>query len=126
MAQRRSKSARVRSARPTAKTVSDADLRELARSKTSVRDFTEVHALRAKSEVGVDEAMKEADRDARKQAWAPPMRQSLSSSSSIIHHTPSSSLPPHPNTPLPPPDTSAGEMSKVRNIYVASPDEITI
>jgi WD40 repeat protein len=74
--------------------VSNADLHELARSKTSVRDFAETHTLRAKSEVGVDQAR------SRRQAWAPPRRQSLSSSSSTFQRKPSEPLPPHPNTPL--------------------------
>lgn len=98
MAQMRSKSARVRSARPTySRTVSNAELHELARSKTSIRDFAETHTLRAKSEVGVEQALREAS---RRQAWAPPGRQSLSSSSSTFQRKPSEPLPPHPNAPL--------------------------
>ena len=101
MAQKiRSKSARARSACATSKTVSNADLHEMARSKTSVRDFVAEDSLRAKSEVGVEQATREAKRAGRKQAWAPSMRHSLSSSSARFQNAPSSTLPPHPDTPL--------------------------
>lgn len=113
MAQSRSKSARVRIARVTATTVSDADLHELARSKTSVRDFAATHAQRTKSEVKVDEAVKETGKEARRQAWAPPSTQSLSSTSSRFNRKPSFYLPPHPNASLQSPDSSLGDPSKV-------------
>lgn len=120
MAQSRSKSARVRSARVTGTTVSDADLRELARNKTSVRDFATTHALRTKSEVRVDEAVKETDKEARRQAWAPPSTQNLSSTSSRFNHKPSFYLPPHPNASLQSPDSSLGNQPKVRAIMSSS------
>lgn len=120
MAHSRSKSARVRSARATSKTLSDADLHELARSKTGVRDFAATHALRTKSEVGVDEAVKETDKEARRQAWAPPKRQSLSSASFRFNQKPSICLPPHPNAPLQSPVSSLEDHPKVigRTWYV--------
>ena len=82
-------------------TVSNAELHELARSKRSVRDFVEGHALQTKSEVGVDQAKREAKRAGSKQAWAPPKRQNLSSSSARFQHKSYKPLPPHPSTPLP-------------------------
>ena len=102
MAQRRGSSGRVMRGRAgsTSKTLSDADLHELARNKSSVRDFTAGHSLHTKSEVGVEEAVREADMAARKQAWAPPQRQRLRSNSSRFRHEPPLSLPPHPNTPV--------------------------
>lgn len=126
MAQTRSKSARVRSARVTATTVSDADLRELARNKTSVRDFATAHSLRTKSEVGVDEAVKETGKEARRQAWAPPSTQTLSSTSSRFNHKPSFYLPPHPNASLQSPDSSLGDQTKVRTIVISSSDSLSL
>ena len=73
-------------------------LEQEARSGTGVAEFVAEHAQRARSEVGVDQAVREAGRDGRRQAWAPPRRQSLSSSSARFQKEPCQTLPPHPNS----------------------------
>ena len=108
---------RVRSARATSKTLSNADLHEIARRKTSIQDFVTEHPLRAKSEVGVDQAVREAKREGRKQAWAPTARHSLSSNSATFQHTASPTLPPHPNTRLRSPEHDS---SKDRVLFLFS------
>ena len=91
----RSRSARAHSA-GNKKTASGADLHEMSRSKTCVAEFAAEHSLRTKSEVGVEQARREAKRDGRHQAWAPPKRHSLSSSSARFQRDPRQPLPPHP------------------------------
>ena len=114
----RSKSARSQTT--SSRSISDADLHQLSRNRTSVGDFASTHKLHSKSESRVKVAVKEAGRVARKQAWAPPLRQSLSSSSSRFCREPTPSLPPHPATPLPSRGFTFPELTKVRDCFVFS------
>ena len=93
----RSRSARTRST-SNQKKGSGTDLHEMSRNKTSVAEFAAEHSLRAKSEVGVEQARREAKGDGRKQAWAPPKRQSLGSNSARFQRDPLPTLPPHPSS----------------------------
>ncbi|CAI8056287.1 WD repeat-containing protein on Y chromosome [Geodia barretti] len=93
----RSRSARNRST-GNQKKGSGTDLHEMSRNKTSVAEFAAEHSLRAKSEVGVEQARREAKGDGRKQAWAPPKRQSLISNSARSQRDPLRTLPPHPSS----------------------------
>ena len=112
----RSKSARFQTS--SSRSISDADLHQLSRNRTSVGDFTSTHKLHSKSESKVEVAVKEAGKTARKQAWAPPLRQSLSSNSSRFFREPTPSLPPHPATPLPSRGFTFPELTKVRDWFV--------
>ena len=102
----------------TSKSVSDADIYELSRNRTSVADFASSHELLSKSgsEIEIISAEKSVGKVVRKQAWAPPQRASLSSSSSRFRREPTPSLPPHPDTPLPRHEVRYGELPKVNYI----------
>ena len=104
----RSRSARTRST-GNQKKGSGTDLHEMSRNKTSVAEFAAEHSLRAKSEVGVEQARREAKGDGRKQAWAPPKRQSLISNSARSQRDPLRTLPPHP---------SSGASSSGTKVYI--------
>ena len=87
---------RTSSGRPSSRGISGTDLREMARNEASVEEFAAQHSQRTSSEVGVEQAVREAEREGRRQAWAPPRRDSLSSSSARFQQEPQQDLPPHP------------------------------
>ena len=116
----RSRSARAHSA-GSKKTASGADLHEMSRSKTCVAEFAAEHSLRTKSEVGVEQARREAKRDGRHQAWAPPKRHSLSSSSARFQRDPHQPLPPHPTSSAKGGSSSESRREKVKFSAVQLP-----
>ena len=91
----RSRSARARSASGQNR-ASGSDLHEMSRSKMGIAEFAEGHSLKAKSEVGVEQARRRESRG--RQAWAPPMRHSLESSSARFQLDSGQTLPPHPGS----------------------------
>ena len=113
--QSREKSAKHQ--KSTSKSVSDADLYELSRNRTSVADFASSRELLSKSgsEIEVISAEKSLGKVARKQAWAPPQRAALSSSSSRFRREPTPSLPPHPVTLLPRHEVRYNELPMVNS-----------
>ena len=91
----RRRSARARSASGQNR-ASGSDLHEMSRSKMGIAEFAEGHSLKAKSEVGVEQARRRESRG--RQAWAPPMGHSLESSSARFQRDSGQTLPPHPGS----------------------------
>ncbi len=77
--------------------LSATQLHDLSRSPSNLGSLASYKAL-SKSAVGFGSATKDVVRSASKQAWAPPVKQNLSSSSDRFRtETP---LPPNPSTPF--------------------------
>ena len=89
--------------------LSATELHDLARNPASLTSLASSYKTLTKSAVGFNCASKDVVRCASKQAWAPQVKQNLSSSSDRFRTEPP--LPPNPaTTPLAPP----GEFGRVR------------
>ena len=105
----RPRSSRQKSAKGRSRKISDPELQDLARNPASLSAMASSYEALSRSAVGFSDASKIVARDSSRQAWAPPAKQNLASSSARFHsNTP---LPQNPTLPAHPPPRAFGRVS---------------